>query len=292
MRTLILPLLFAIAVQPSSYRADVEAFRQNRAQEIGGPTGWAALVGLHWLTPGEYIVGSDAISGVRLTGPSAPGRLATINVGKDSVHIRVSTGLDATLKGQPVTEFDMAPGVAPEDGLKVGGLTLVVIRRDTRLALRVWDAKAPNRVALNGLNWMPIDPKWRISARWEPHPRTQPRMKVMNVIGDIVEMKNPGAVIFAVGGKAYRMEAMLESDDAKELFFIFKDATSNKTTYGAGRYLYTPLPKNGRVDLDFNKAKNPPCAFTDFATCPLPPPGNRLTLAVMAGELDHSHDGR
>jgi uncharacterized protein (DUF1684 family) len=288
MRALFVPLLIALAVQPAGYRAGIEEFRQKRAAEISGPTGWAALVGLHWLTTGsELVVGSDPISGVHLTGPSAPGRLATINVGADSVHIRVSTGLDATLNGKPVAEFDMAPGVPADEGLKVGGLTLVVIRRDTRLALRVWDANAPNRVAFKGLNWMPIDARWRISARWEPHPRTQPRMKVMNVLGDVVEMQNPGAAIFAVGGKAYRLEALLEADDAKELFFIFKDGTSNKTTYGAGRYLYTPLPKNGRVELDFNKAKNPPCAFTDFATCPLPPPGNRLTLDVTAGELDH-----
>ena len=290
MRALVLPLLLLFSAQSGGYRADIEAFRQKQAEEISGPTGWAALVGLHWLTPGtELVVGSDPISGVRLTGPSAPGRLATINVGADSVHIRVSTGLDATYKSKPIAEFDMPPGVAPDDGLKVGGLTLIVIRRDTRLALRVWDAKAPNRLAFKGLNWMPIDTKWRISARWEPHPRTQPRIKMMNVLGDVVDMQNPGTVVFAVGGKPYRLEAMLEADDAKELFFIFKDDTSGKTTYGAGRYLYTPLAKNGRVDLDFNKAKNPPCAFTDFATCPLPPAANRLTLAVNAGELDHKH---
>ena len=276
MKTLVLSLLVALAAQPAGYRADVEAFRQHRAGEISGPTGWAALVGLHWLAPGEFVVGSDATSGVRLTGPSAPGRLATIGVGADSVHFRVSTGLDATFQGRPVAEFDMAPGVAADDGLKVGGMTLVVIRRDTR-------------VAFKGLNWMPIDTKWRISARWEPHPRTQPRMKIMNVLGETVQMQNPGTVVFAVGGKAYRMEALLESDDAKELFFIFKDETSNTTTYGAGRYLYTPLAKNGRVDLDFNKAKNPPCAFTDFATCPLPPSANRLAVAVTAGELDYKH---
>ena len=293
MRALLLPLFIALTLQPAAYRTEIESFRQHRAGEISGPTGWAALVGLHWLTPGtELVVGGDPISGIRLTGPSAPGRLATINVGTDVVHIRVSTGLDATLKGKPVTEFDMSPGVAPDDGLKVGGLTLVVIRRDRRLALRVWDAKAPSRLAFTGLNWMPIDAKWRISARWEPHPRTQPRLKIMNVLGEVVEMQNPGTVIFAVGGKAYRLEAMLETDDAKELFFIFKDETSNKTTYGAGRYLNTPLPANGRVDLDFNRAKNPPCAFTDFATCPLPPPGNRLALAVKAGELDHRPSAR
>lgn len=290
MRALIFPLLMALTLQPSAYRAEIQKFREHRAEEIAGPTGWAALVGLHWLTTGtEMVVGSDPISGVRLTGPSAPGRLATINVGADSVHFRISTYTDATFKGQAVTEFDMPTGVAADDGLKVGGMTIVLIRRDTRLALRVWDTKAPNRVTFKGLSWMPIDAKWRISARWEPHPRTQPRLKIMNVLGEVVEMQNPGAVIFAVGGKAYRLEALLESDLAKELFFIFKDDTSNKTTYGAGRYLYAPLQKNGRIDLDFNKAKNPPCAFTDFATCPLPPAANRLTLAVKAGELDYQH---
>jgi len=258
-RALIVPLLFALAIQPTGYRAGVEEFRKHRAEEIGGSTGWAALVGLHWLTTGqEYVVGSDAISGIRLTGPSAPGRFATINVGADAVHIRVSTGLDATYKGQPATEFDMPPGVSANDGLKFGGLTLVVLRRGPRLALRVWDAKAPNRVAFKGLNWMPIDARWRISARWEPHPRTQPRMKVMNVLGETVEMQNPGAVIFAVGGKPYRLEALLETDDAKELFFIFKDETSNTTTSGAGRYPYAPLPKHGPLPTDFQQTKNPP----------------------------------
>lgn len=289
MRALLLPLILAFSMQSAGYKAEVESFRAHRADEIGGPTGWAALAGLHFLTPGEYVVGSDAISGVRLTGPSAPGRLATINVGQNSVHFRISTGLDAKFKGQTVTEFDMAPGVSADDGLKVGGLTLVVIRRGPRLALRVWDAKAPSLVAFKGLNWMPIDPKWRVSARFEPHPRTQPRMKVLNVLGETVEMQNPGAVVFAVGGKAYRLEALLETDDADELFFLFRDGTSGKTTYGAGRYLYTPLPKNGRVDMDFNKAKNPPCAFTDFATCPLPPAANRLSVPIQAGELDHAH---
>lgn len=289
MKLLMLPLLLAFTFQTPAYRADIEKFRADRAAEISGPTGWAALVGLHWISQGEVVVGSDAISGIRLTGPSAPGRLGTLTVTGDNVHLRISTGLDAFVKGRQIYELDMRPGVAPDDGLKIGGLTMVLIKRGARMALRVWDAKAPNRVALKGLNWMPIDPKWRIDARFVAHPANQPRIKIQNVLGETIEMKNPGAVVFSVAGKEYSLEAMLEADDAHELFFIFKDGTSNKTTYGAGRYLYTPLPKNGRVDLDFNKAKNPPCAFTEFATCPLPPAKNRLTLPITAGELDHKH---
>lgn len=285
----LVPLLLAFTIQTPGYRAEIDAFRQHRAEEIGGPTGWAALVGLHWLSQGEFVVGSDPVSGIRLTGPSAPGRFGTLTITGDNVHMRISTGLDAFVKGKQVYDVDMTPGVAPEDGLKIGGVTMVLIKRGPKLALRVWDAKAPNLVAFKGLNWMPVDTKWRINARFVPHPANQPRIKIQNVLGETVEMKNPGEVVFTVGGNEYRLEAMLESDDAQELFFIFKDGTSNKTTYGAGRYLYTPLPKDGRVDLDFNKAKNPPCAFTDFATCPLPPAKNRLTLSVTAGELDHKH---
>ncbi len=287
---LLLPLLLALTLQTSGYVAGIEKFRADRAVEIGGPTGWSALVGLHWISDGEVIVGSDAISGIRLTGPSAPGRLGTLTVNGDNVHLRISTGLDAFVKGQQVYDLDMKPGVAADDGLKIGGLTMVLVKRGPRMALRVWDAKAPNRVALKGLHWAPIDPKWRINARFVAHPESQPRIKIQNVLGETIEMKNPGEVVFTAAGAEYRLEAMLESDDAKELFFMFKDGTSNKTTYGAGRYLYTPLPKAGRVDLDFNKAKNPPCAFTDFATCPLPPAKNRLTLSVTAGELDHKHE--
>lgn len=292
MRLLIAPLLVLFTLQTGTYRAEVDAFRAHRFEEISGPTGWAALVGLHWLSPGEFVVGSDPISGIRLTGPSAPGRLGTVTITGDTVHFRVSTGLDAFMNGKQVYEYDMKVG-GPDTALHVGGLTMSLIRRGPRYALRVWDEKAPRRVAMlkpgGGLSWMPVDPAWRIAARFVPHPASQPRMKIMNVLGETVEMKNPGQVVFRMGGAEYRLEALLESDDADELFFIFKDGTSAKTTYGAGRYLYTPLPKDGVVDLDFNKAKNPPCALTDFATCPLPPAANRLTLAVRAGELDHKH---
>jgi uncharacterized protein (DUF1684 family) len=289
----LMPLLLALTLQSASYRADIEKFQQQRFDEIAGATGWSALVGLHFVDPGsEYVVGSDAISGVRIESPSVPGRLGTMLVRNDGATMRVSTGVDATVKGVAVTEVDMRPGTSAADGLKIGDLTLVLIRRGQKFALRVWDAKAPSRLALvkaKTLKWLPIDPKWRVTARFVAHPDTQPRMKILNVLGETVEMRNPGTAFFTVGGKEYQLEAALESDNAKELFFIFKDGTSNKTTYGAGRYLYTPLAADGKVDLDFNKAKNPPCAFTDYATCPLPPAKNRLTLAVNAGELDHKH---
>ena len=289
---------------PGDYRQQVEAFREKRGHEIISPTGWAALVGLHFLTPGTHVVGSAPGSDVRLTGPSAPPTLGTITVMPGTPAVAGSTGtarlvlangIQARRGGEAInllppiwTDIELKPGAKPDDYLRVGDLTMTLIRRGEKLALRVWDAQAPSLTSLKQLEWMPIDESWRVQGRFEPHPPGR-TMKILNVLNELIDMANPGVAVFSVGGQEYRLEALLESDDAKELFFLFRDGTSGKSTYGAGRYLYTPLPEHGRVILDFNQAKNPPCTFTDFATCPLPPKGNILSVAVNAGELDHPH---
>src|SRR5687767_4720453 len=282
---------------PGDYRQQVEAFRAKRANEIIAPTGWAALVGLHFLSPGTHVVGSAPGSDVRLTGPSAPPALGTITVtpgapgtagAAGTARLVMAKGVEARRGNEVLTDVELKPGAKPEEYLTVGDMTMTLIRRGDKLALRVWDAKAPSLTSLSKLDWMPIDESWRVQGRFEPHPAGR-TMKILNVLDELVDMPNPGVAIFSIDGREHRLEALLESDDAKELFFLFRDATSGKTTYGAGRYLYTPLPQDGRVILDFNQAKNPPCTFTDFATCPLPPKGNILTVAVNAGELDHPH---
>jgi uncharacterized protein (DUF1684 family) len=278
--------LAAVMFQTAGSPTELNAFRKQREAEIGGETGWAALTGLHWLTNGQMTVGRDARNAVVLTAPSAPDKLGTLDVTDTSVTLHVAPGVPARVKGQPVTDVQLRPGTLASAGLTVGGMTMVVIKRGRGMALRVWDAAAPGRIAFKGLRWYPAAPTLKLDAKFIPH---QPvgKVKIQNVIGETIEMSNPGAVSFTIGGKTYQLEALLESDDANELFFMFKDGTSNKTTYGAGRYLYTPLPKDGHVALDFNKAMNPPCAFTSLATCPLPPAPNRLTVPIPAGELDH-----
>jgi uncharacterized protein (DUF1684 family) len=273
---------------PPDYTEQVEAYRQKRANEIIAPTGWAALVGLHFLESGTYSVGQAPGSDVRLTGPSAPASLGTMTVGAEAVTLAVTKGVEVHRGGELVTEVELRPSNKPEDYLVAGGMNLTLIRRGERLALRVWDTAAPTLTSLHSLNWMPIDESWRVQARFEPHPAGR-TMKILNVLDELVDMRNPGVVVFTAGGQEHRLEALLESDDAEELFLLFRDGTSGKTTYGAGRYLYAPLPERGRVILDFNRAKNPPCTFTDFATCPLPPKGNILALDVSAGELDRKH---
>lgn len=273
---------------PADYREQVEAFREIRAREIIAPTGWAALVGLHFLTPGSHSVGSAPSNSVRLTGPSAPAVLGTVTVGTTTVRLQIAKDVKARRGDQVVTDVELRPSSKPEDFLVAGAMTLTLIKRGDKLALRVWDTQAPTLTSLSGLEWMAIDEAWRVSARFEPHPAGR-TMKILNVLDELVDMPNPGVAVFSIEGREYRLEAVLESEDAKELFFLFRDGTSGKTTYGAGRYLYTPLPEGGRVILDFNQAKNPPCTFTDFATCPLPPKGNVLAVAVQAGELDRRH---
>ncbi len=291
MRFLTLALTAALlTAQTSGYRAEIQAFQKQREAEIGGPTGWIALADLQWLTPGTHTIGRAASNDIVLNAPSAPPKLGTLTVTGTGATLAVAPNVKARVKDEPVTTATLKAGTSSDDGLEVGGMTVVLIRRGDRMALRVWDESAPARRNFHGLVWYPIDPSWRFDARWVPHDPV-PRVKIVNILGELVEMPNPGSVEFARDGQTYRLEALLESDDADQLFFMFRDGTSGKETYVAGRYLYTDLPKDGHVVVDFNRADNPPCAFTDFATCPLPPPRNRLTLRVTAGELNHAHGG-
>jgi uncharacterized protein (DUF1684 family) len=272
--------------QSAEYRAGVEAFRAASEADVTGPTGWASLIGLHWLTPGIHAIGGDASNAIVLESPAAPARLGLLTVLSDRASLEIQGDATGTVEGKPVRTVELRPGTPVEKGLHVGDLTMIVIKRGTRLALRVWDRTAPARHGFTGLKWHPIDTDWRIEARYVPLEES-PKVKVMTVRNELIEMTHPGYVEFTIGDRTHRLLALLESPEAKELFFMFRDDTSGKTTYAAGRYLYTPLPADGRVILDFNKAKNPPCVFTEYATCPLPPPRNRLMIKVEAGELDY-----
>jgi uncharacterized protein (DUF1684 family) len=271
-----------------TYRSEVEAFRAHRAEEIGGPGGWASLVDLHWITPGRYTIGKAATNVVVLPAPSAPARIGVLTVTKDGATLDLEAGVVATIKGQAVRTVNLAVNGPVEATVAIGKVSIALIRRGARLALRVWDEAAPARLALEGLKWVPIDPAWRLTASFTPHTPTL-LVPIENVLGETIQVQNPGQVAFTVAGQTYRLEAFLESPDAKQLFFMFRDGTTNKTTYGVGRYLYTDLPRDGQVVLDFNRAMNPPCAFTSFATCPIPPAANRLTVAIAAGELIDGH---
>jgi uncharacterized protein len=171
--------------------------------------------------------------------------------------------------------------------VRFGNANFQVIERSGRYGLRVKDNDAATRKAFPGHmdNW-PIDPAWRIEAKFEPHPPGT-TIEIASIINTLDPMPNPGAVVFEKDGKTYRLEAVDEGDG--QLFLIFADRTSGKETYGAGRFLYAAPAVDGKTIVDFNKSYNPPCVFTPYATCPLAPPENRLDLAVTAGEKKYAH---
>ena len=267
MRTLLV-VSFLLAGTDTSYVHDVEMWRQKYEAGLKAPSGWLAVAGLTWLHEGENSMGSDPKSDIVLP-VGAPSKAAPLVLQKDVV----------SYEGRPL----LAEGKEKPDVLQFGEATLTIIKRGDRIGARLRDPNAATRREFHGSNWFPIDAKWRIEAKWVPDPKKIP---IVNILGMKEEQLSPGHAEFVIAGKPLQLEPVIEDD---QLFFIFKDQTSGKTTYGAGRYLYTAMPKDGKVILEFNEAKNPPCAFIAYATCPLPPKQNAMPIALEAGEKKYGN---
>ena len=264
----------------------VQEVRDQRLARLQQPDGWLSLVGLHWLQPGNSFVGSGATKGVRLA--IGPDELGLITVERDTVRFRANPAAGLTFDGQPAGRgtrtlaTDADGGTPTVVGFNQGDASFVVIRRGGRFALRVRDALAPTRTGFAGLDYFDVDPSFRFDARFEAHPPGQ-TIRIVNVMGIEEPMANPGVVVFEKDGVEYRLEAVDEGDG--RLFLIFADRTSGHESYPAARFLYAEQPADGGTTVvDFNLAYNPPCAFTEFSTCPLPPASNRLDLRIAAGE--------
>jgi uncharacterized protein (DUF1684 family) len=283
-----LPLVAAIALvaaAPSAkdYRQTIETWRRERETRLKAPEGWLAVAGLFWLREGPNRFGTDRANDVVLPAKSAPARAGVITLASGRTSLRLEPGVVATVDGHPVTERDLRPDTTGKpDVLRLGRLRLSVIERGGRHGLRLWDPDNPRRRAFTGLRWYPVDEAYRVTARFVPGPPGR-TISIANVLGQVEEMPSPGHVEFTLRGERLRLEPVLEQG-SPELFFIFRDRTAGKQTYAAGRFLYADPPRDGVVVLDFNKAYSPPCAYTDFATCPLPPKQNRLPVAIAAGE--------
>ena len=269
-------VLGAAPIEPP-YRASVEAWRAEREAKLRAEDGWLAVAGLHWLREGKNTLGTADGNDIVLPAGSAPARAGTLRLRGGRVTLGLADG-----ERRPERE------IAPESGdvVALGRLRLSVIERSGRLGLRVRDPDAARRRGFEGLAWYPIDESYRVRARFVPARGTR-TIEVATVLGDLLRMPSPGHVEFTLRGRALRLDPVLEEGSSR-LFFIFRDATAGRQTYPAGRYLYAEPPDGGHLTLDFNQAYSPPCAFTDFATCPLPPLQNRLAVAVEAGEKDPS----
>ncbi len=272
----------------AAYQKEIEKWRSDRLASLTSEDGWLTLIGLYWLQPGANSVGSKDGSVVELPKNAAPPDVGTFLVQDGKIHFKAAPNAGVTRDGAPVTELDLATDASGNPtALQLGTLQFYPIERGGKIAIRVKNSLSQTRTGFRGLDYFPIDPSWRFRARFLPYDPPK-KIAIVNVLGMVENMSSPGALEFERDGKTYRIDPVNE-EGTTDLFIIVADRTSGKETYGAGRYLYAAPPgPDGTTILDFNKAYNPPCAFTEFATCPLPPPENRLPLDITAGEKKYA----
>jgi uncharacterized protein (DUF1684 family) len=268
----------------------IQTWRQHRIERLTAPTGWLSLVGLDWLKEGVNTLGSAKGSFILL--PKAPAHLGTITLMGGKATIVLDPGAGATIDGEKKSGGDLLDDTHEKPTtIAFGSVSFYLVQRGDKFGLRIKDSEAETRKHFAGIDNFDIDPSWRIEAKWEaynpPHEIEEP-----NILGQVDKVVVPGAAVFQRAGKTYRVEPVIETPGDKELFLVFADKTSGKETYGAARFVYTSEPKDGKVVIDFNQAYNPPCAFTPYATCPLPTKQNRLDVRVTAGEKKYrgGHD--
>jgi Uncharacterized conserved protein len=289
-RSLAFLLLFtACRYEPSvatnaspSHQKEIEAWRANRASRLRAPDGWLALAGLYWLSEGNNDISLPAR-------PPVPAQFVLQN-GK----VTLTSNPSVTIGGKPVsTAVELQNDTeAKPTVMRTGTLSFVAIRREDavhgpRFGVRVRDTEAEARRQFRGLDYFPVDSSYRVGAHFEAY-NPPKKIPITNVLGMTSNETSPGALVFTLQGQEFRVDPILEQGE-KDYFLIIKDATSGKETYGAARYLYAhPPDASGKTIVDFNKAYNPPCAFTPYATCPLPPSQNRLPIRIEAGEKKYA----
>ena len=287
--TAALPSGLAAADNSQGEDARIAEWRAKRLASLTGETGWLTPIALYWLTDGENSFGRASTQAFSVDDAAlAPDTGAFVLTGK-SVRYVAHASKAMTYLGKPVTSLDLVSDADDKPTeLIAGSLHFMLIERAGHLGIRVRDSVSPNRLHFKGLQYFPVQADWHMQAHFEPYV-PEHRIPIVNILGMTEDMTSPGAIVFEREGRSWRLDAILEAPGDRELFVMFSDATSGKQTYGAGRFLYVGLPKADHVDVDFNEAFNPPCAFTDFATCPLPPQQNRLALSIDAGELTYDH---
>jgi uncharacterized protein len=286
-RLILLALLAAMSSQAladDAYRAGIEKFRKDRETGLKADDSWLTVAGLFWIKPGETRVGGDPGCDVLLPA-GAPPRVGTLTLKDGKASFRAEPGAGVTLDGKPFEKGDVRTDAEGKPGvLAVGRFKLIVLKRGEKYAIRLKDNSSELRENFAGLRWFPIDESWKIEAKFVPH-LAPTKLYFDTIVGEEDILDTPGYVTFERDGQPYRLDAVSQADG--RLWFVFRDATSGRTTPTNARQLTTDGPIGDVVVLDFNKAVNLPCAYTPHATCPIAPPTNRLKLAVTAGEQNY-----
>ena len=297
-RTAWLPYAFAVATlllaapasaaNEASEEQAIAAWRAQRASSLTSDSGWLTLAGLFWLKQGSNSFGRDPASALQLNNAALAPHAGSFVVSGNQVRFEAAPGSHVSCDGQAVSSIVLRSDAAGEPTvLASGALRFFVIERAGNLGVRVRDLNNPHRREFRGLDYFPVSSAWALQARFEPYV-PQRQIKIINILGMEEDVTSPGAIVFTHDGREWRLDAVLESPEDKELFIMFADATSGHETYGGGRFLYIPRPQGATAQVDFNRAFNPPCALNDFATCPLPPPQNHLKLRIDAGEKTYA----
>lgn len=275
---------FSIQAQiPASYQQSYSKWQKQRVTELLAPDGWVNLVGLFWLEPGKNTFGSDKQNQLVYSQSNMPAHAGYFILSDETVTWVSYPDLSITANHQKADSLVIFQKGKPSLELSMGTLRWAIIQREDKFGIRLRDLASPALKKFAGIDYYPVDLKWRINAHLEQD--VQSNMLITNVLGQTMAVPSPGKLVFTLDNTEYRLDVLNEGD---QLFIVFGDATSGKESYAAGRFLYTNQPdKNGNTILDFNKAHNPPCAFTHFATCPLPPKQNILPIAITAGEKDY-----
>ena len=272
-------------LEKMKHYSEIMLWRNERVDKLKTPSGWLSLVGMHWLpSKGVTRIGSGPANGTRLS--VGPASLGLISISDGMAWFQPESGVPITINDLPsngrvrlVPDTEGAPTVV---GFNDGQASFIVIQRGGKLALRVRDANAKTRREFTGIDYFKVDKSFQLDAQFKAHDAGR-TIDIVNILGMVEPMMNPGTLTFNKDGKSYTLEALDEGDH--RLFVVFADRTSGHETYAAARFVYADYPDaNGKTILDFNKAYNPPCAFTPYSTCPMPPPSNRLDMLVSAGE--------
>jgi len=286
-------VLFAVSpslrAQNASYQQSVEKWRADYKADLTSDTGWLTVSGLFWLHEGQNRFGSGPASDVLLPA-SAPSDAGYFDFHQGKTVVHVYPGVPITLNGKPVQTSELRPDVR-EDRLTLGDLTLAVHPSGPRMAIRVRDKNSKFRREFTTLDWFPVDESYRVTARFVPYDAPK-ELDSQNVLGDPIKMSIVGYLAFTLHGENLKLDVEA-GEKGVGFFVVFRDLTSGKETHPSARFIDTPAPKDGpngkTVDLDFNKAYNPPCAYNPYTTCPLPLRQNRLSIAIPAGEKRYNH---
>ena len=282
-----------LRAQETPWQKETDAWRIQHSAELRKPDGWLSLTALEWLDPGDTSVGSAPDNKIHLP-PGGPDHVGVLHLEGASVTLNPPPGGfpgDLLIDGQPAHAQQLhtdPDGDKHNPRITIASLNFYVVNRGDRYALRIKDANSDALTHFHPLDWYPLDESYRITARWIPY-RPQKTVVLARLVGSSYQEPVPGVAEFIFHGKTYQLEPVLEDPAVAKLFFILRDTTSSTTTYGACRFLYTGfadhgLDQPGELVLDFNRLENPPCAYTPYSTCPLPPPQNRLPIALPVGE--------